>query len=162
MKRILLALAATGVLLVAARSLYRALAPDETKIRWMVERMVAGYNTDDVGDCIGPLAEDWRHEEYHLDRDELRAGLLHASLQDRNTKTKKLDRRVELDSESLFVEVSGSSADLRCEASFSRRRDETWKETWRVAVEADLEKRGRDWKIVRSRHRDLRGTQLSR
>ncbi len=162
MKRILLALAGTAALLVAARSLYRALAPDETKIRWMVERMVEGYNTDDVGDCIGPLAEEWRHEDYHLDRDELRAGLLHASLQDRDTKTKKLDRRVEVDSENLAVEVSGSSANLRCQAAFFRRRGEIWNDTWRIEIEADLQHGEHGWKIVRSRHRDLRGTQLSR
>ena len=144
------------------KALVWALASDETKIRWRVESMFEGYNTAQPRLCVGPLHKDWRHEGYELDRELLRGGLFRVSMQDRDPQTKKLNVRAELVPDSFYVEVKGDQANLEFEGLFFKQREGEWEETWRIQVAGDLEKGEGGWKIVRSRHEDLLGTQLSR
>lgn len=162
MKKIFLGLTALAALYLGGRWLWRALASDETKIRWIVERMEAGYDRGKPGACIGPLAKDWRHQGYELDRELLRGALIQATLQDRDPQTKQLLTRVDVDPATLAIEVDGDRARLSCLATFHRLRRGTWEETWRMRAEAELQDGEDGWEIVRSAHQDLRGTQLGR
>ena len=161
LKRLVLLLLAVVACSFLGRALYRALASDETKIRWMVRDMVEGYDEGDVGDCIGPFAEDWRHEGHEITRELLRGALLQTALE-RDPATKQQLSSVDLDEDSLVVEVDGASARVACEARFSRLRRGAWEPAWTLRAEAELEKREEGWKIVRSRHQDVRGTELGR
>jgi len=160
-KRFLLLLLGVAVLSFGGRALVRALASDETKIRWLVERMVAGYAEGDVGDCIGAFAPDWTHEGHEITRELLRGALIQTS-RERDPATKQSLSRVDIVEDMLSVTVEGDSARLACEADFSRLRKGTWEPTWTMRAEADLTRGEDGWKIVRSRHQDLRGTELGR
>jgi hypothetical protein len=160
-KRVLFALLALVVLFYAVRGLVRFLASDETKIRRLVAGMEEAYNAGRPGSCVGPLAKDWRHESYQLDR-ELLLGALFQVARERDRETHELLTRVTVDEDAATVTVQDERATLALEALFERRRAGAWRETWRVRVEAELADGEDGWQIVKSRHTDLAGTHLGR
>jgi hypothetical protein len=160
-RKILLLALALGALWVVGAWLVELLTSDETKIRRLVADMEEAYNAGSPGSCVGPLARDWRHEGYEVDRELLLGGLFQAA-RERDRETKQLRTRVEVDEDAMEVTVEGEHAALACDAVFSRLRAGQWNETWRAHLEAELADGDDGWKIVRSRHRDLRGTHLGR
>lgn len=144
------------------RALFLAFVSDETKIRWQVEGMEEGFNEGDLSDCVGPLDTSWRHDAYSLNREYLKGGLFQAFREERDRETGKRTSRVEVDWKGFFVEVDGEQAKIEVEARFSRLQKEAWEQTWHIRVFGDLEKGEDGWKILRTRHDDLKGTQLSR
>jgi hypothetical protein len=160
-KKIVLPLLALVVLFLGVGFVVHLLTPDETKIRHLVADMEDAYNRGNPGDCVAPIARDWHHERYALDR-QLLFGALLQTAQERDRETRELLTRVTIDEDAATVNVQGDHATLELEAVFERRRASEWHETWRIRVEAELEDRGDDWQIVTSRHQDLRGTHLGR
>lgn len=160
-KKIALVLLSLAGLYLGTGLLIRFFASDETKIRWLVEQMEEAYNAGRPGSCVGPLAKDWSHEGYSLDRQLLLGGLFQ-SARDRDRETRQLRSRVEVDESALRIAVTGPRATLATEATFSRLRAGKWEESWRLALEAELEDGPDGWKFVTSRHTDLAGTQLGR
>jgi len=160
-KRILLGLFVVAGLYLGVGLVVRLLASDETRIRWLVEQMEEGYNTGHPGSCVGPLAKDWRHEGYGVDREMLLGGLFQTA-RDRDPKTRELRSRVTTDLESLAIAVDGDRATLTARATFEGLRGGAWQEVWRLEIEAELERRDEGWRIVRSRHHDLQGTFVGR
>jgi hypothetical protein len=161
MRKALLLFAGLAVLVLSVRWVVLAFVSDATKIRWIVEDMEAAYDAGDPGGVVDPLAFDWRHDGVELDRRMLFGGLL-GTARDRDATTGELRSRVTVAPEAVVVSVDGDHATLEAEAVFERLTRETWRETWRVVFEAELEKDGGDWRIVRSAHRDVRGTHLGR
>lgn len=160
-KKILGLVLALGALYLAALFLVDLFTSDETKIRRLVADMEQAYNRGKPGSCVGPLARDWRHEGYELDR-ELLLGALFQSARDRDRETRELRTRVEVDEDAALVTVDGARATLTAEAAFFRLRAGAWQESWRMRVEAELADGDDGWEIVRSRHEDLAGTHLGR
>lgn len=160
-KKILLALLLAAGLTLAAGPIADLFRSDESRIRALVARMEAAYNAGKPGTCVGPLAKGWRHEGYSIDREQLLGGLFQAS-RERDPRTRQLRSRVEVDEDAVRVAVDGARATLGAEACFWRLRAETWEPVWRLSIEAELEDGEDGWKIVRSRHVDLQGTQLGR
>ena len=162
MKRVIGIVGGLAFAFFLGRWLFIALASDETRIRWLVERMEQGYNRADVGDCVGPLADDWSHEGYAVDRDLIANAIRADYLRDRDRETKELRRRVDVDEETLDILVDGEKALLSVEVSFERLDRGEWAETWALRAAAELRATEDGWRIHRTRHEDLRGTQLSR
>ena len=163
MKRLFLLGLAVVFLLLLGKMFVRALADDETKIRWIVEEMRDGYNDGGVGDVVGPLHLDWRHRGSGVDRDLVRGGLVREFFQDRDPKTKQLLRRVDFDPESIAIEVDGDAATLELVAAFSRLRGAgEWEEVWRARIEGDLLRVDDRWRLHRTRHEDLDGSVRAR
>ena len=160
-KRILLALLALAALYYGGRSLVRFFASDETKTRRLVAQMEEAYNEGSPGSCVGPLAKDWRHEGYEIDR-ELLLGALFQTARDRDRETHQLRSKVDVDEDAVEVTVDGEHATLTTEATFSRLRAGKWEESWHLCITAELQDGDDGWEIVKSRHQDLRGTQLGR
>ena len=160
-KKVVLALLALVALYVGVRFVVGLLTPDETKIRRLVANMEDAYNRGDPGDCVEPVARDWRHERYEVDR-QLLFGALLQTAQERDRETRELLTRVTIDEDAATVDVQDDRATLELEALFERRRAGEWRETWRIRVEAELEDEGDGWQVVKSRHQDLRGTHLGR
>lgn len=155
-------LATVAVAFVVGRWVVLSMVSDETKIRWLVERMEEGYDDGDLSDCVGPLSDDWHHEGYLVDRERLKLGLFQAFREERDRDTGKRTSKVDVDEDGMQIAVDGDEATLTAEAVFSRLRGEAWEDTWNIRVEAHLEKGDDGWKIVRTSHEDLKGTQLSR
>ncbi len=162
LKKVLLVAAAAMATFLGCRWLVRSLASDTTKIRWIVESMEEGYDEGDPGQVVAPLAQDWRHEGHGLDRDLLLGGLFQTAIRDRDEETKQLLTRVDIDMDSLAIAVEGETAELDCDATFFRLRKGAWEPVWAMHAEAELAKTDDGWQIVKSRHADLRGTQLGR
>lgn len=160
-KKLLLALLALAGLYFSGRSLVRFFSSDETKIRRLVAQMEEAYNEGSPGSCVGPLAKDWRHEGYDIDR-EMLLGALFQTARDREHETRQLRSSVSVDEDAVDIVVDGDRARLTAEATFSRLRAGQWEESWRLRITAELEDRDDGWEIVKSRHEDLRGTQLGR
>jgi len=161
MRRWVLIVAALAALYLGARALLGALASDETRIRRLVEQMEQGYDHGDVGDCLGPIARDWRHEGHELTREDLRGALLQASFE-RDRETRQLTTAVDVEPDSLVITVDGDHATLSAVAAFKRLRAGAWQESWRARIEAELVDGEDGWQIVKSRHEDLAGTLLGR
>jgi hypothetical protein len=161
LKKILLPLVALIALYLGAGLVIRFFASDETKIRWLVAQMEEAYNAGRPGSCVGPLAKDWRHEGYSIDREQLLGGLFQAA-RERDRETRELRTRVEVDEEAVEVTLDGSRATLATEARFFRLRAGAWEPSWHLRVTAELEDGDDGWEIVKSRHEDLAGTHLGR
>jgi hypothetical protein len=162
MKQVLVILAATVMTFVLGRMLVLALVSDETKITWLIEGMEEGYNEGDLSDCIGPLHDDWRHDGYSVNREYMKGGLFRAFREERDGETHERTSKVEIVGDGPSVEVTGDTARVEVEARFSRMRGDAWEETWHIRVFGDLEQGEDGWKIVHTRHDDVKGTQLSR
>ena len=160
-RKILGLVLALGALYLVGAWLVDTFTSDETKIRRIVADMEEAYNAGKPGSCVGPLAKDWRHEGYELDRELLLGALFQAS-RERDRETKQLLSCVAVDEDAAEVTLDGERATLACEAVFSRLRHGAWEETWRIHAEAELADGDDGWRIVKSRHQDLRGTQLGR
>lgn len=162
MKQILVILAASVMTFVLGRMLVLAFVSDETKITWLIEEMEEGFNEGDLSECIGPLHDDWRHDDYPVNREYMKGGLFRAFREERDRETFERTSKVEIVGDGILVEVEDDTARIEVEARFSRRRRDAWEETWHIKVFGDLEDGEDGWKIVRTRHDDVKGTQLSR
>jgi len=160
MKRALLVLVVLVVGYGGVRWLVGALASDETRIRWVVEEMVAGFNEGSAKRATSGLAETWKHEGTELRRDDLRGYLLAEFQQQRSRKGRRLTLRVEVPEDALQVEVKGERAALGLEARFEKLRGEEWQPLWRVHVDAALARGEDGWKIVETTKEDLEGRGL--
>src|SRR5262249_55780729 len=118
-RKILGLLLALGALWAGGAFLVELFTSDETKIRRIVGAMEAAYNAGKPGACVEPLAKDWHHEGYEIDR-ELLLGALFQTAQDRDRETKELRTRVAVDEDAAEVTVAGEHATLACDAAFSR------------------------------------------
>jgi hypothetical protein len=161
LKKVLLSALALAALYLGIGGLVRFFASDETKIRWLVEGMEEAYDAGRPGSCVGPLARDWRHDGYSLDREMLLGGLFQAA-RDRDRETRELRTRVDVEPGSLEIAVDGERATLAAVARFERLRAGEWQESWRARIEAELVDGDEGWEIVKSRHEDLAGTHLGR
>jgi len=162
MKHVLFVLAASVMAFVLGRMVILAFVSDETKIRWLIQEMEEGFNDGDLSDCIGPLHTDWKHDGHSMNRDYLKGGLFQTFREERDRDTGRRTSKVEVDLESFSVEVEDEQARFEVEALFSRFKRDAWEETWHIRVFGDLEQGEDGWKITRTRHDDLSGTQLSR
>ena len=162
LKQVLTVIAGSLVLYFVGRWVVLALASDETRIRWMIENMEEAYNEGKAGRCVAPLAKNWTHDSYDGVNRDLVFAVLAREVLGPEAKQRG-ERRVVVDPEGLLIEVLDEErASLTAEVDFSRLLEEEWQSRWRARVEADLEKGEDGWRIVRSRHTDLEGTQLSR
>lgn len=154
MKRVLLAALALLALFFGVRALVRALASDETKIRWLVEEMTEGFNDTRMNPILSGLAQDFVDDSTGADKDHVRAGLAQIFLQRKDPATKRFPFRAQLPEAEFPVAVQDgeprlAEADflLECEES----KGEEWHSCWKAQVHAELVLAAGGWKIRRVR-----------
>ena len=162
MKRLLLIACAVFIGWYCLLATISFFASDEAKITWKLEAMEAGYNEGVVRRVVGPLSENWRHDDHFYTKRDVQRGLAAEFFQGRDPKTKKLLRRVRLDWESLTIEVQGDQAQISIEGVFERRVGETWEPKWAARFLGELLDGSQGWEFQSTQHEDLSGTQLSR
>lgn len=154
MQRVLLSLLAVIGLYFGGRALVRAFASDETRIRWVVDRMVEGFNDTRMNPILDGLDETYLDDTYGADRQLLRAAAASVFFQAKDPVTKKFLYRLEWQpSAPLAIEARGDApkrAQLGLELTFFRRHGETEELAWSVHVDGTLEKQGGEWRFVRS------------
>lgn len=160
MKRIFLGLVLAVAALLAVRWAVGALASDETRIRWMVEEMVDGFNEGSAKRATSGFAESWRYREETLRRDDLRGGLLAEFQQQRSRQARRLTLRASVPESSLAIELAGDTAQLEFEVHIEKLRGEAWEPKWTMRVRAALERGEDGWRIVAVTKDDLEGSGL--
>jgi hypothetical protein len=160
MNRFLLSAIAAFAAFFGVRALIRALASDETKIRWVVEDMVKGFNTTHMSLVLDGLAHDYRDETSGADRELVHAGLAHLFFENVDTETKRFLQRVEIPAGELAIEIDGERATVDFLAQFFETRGTTETPAWKARGHASLAKTKDGWKIVRSEERTLSGRPL--
>lgn len=160
-KKLLLALGFALVLYLGVRWVVHALTPDEQRIRNLLVEMEQAYNEGDAGDCVAPLARDWHHEGYELDRRMVLGAVFQAS-RERDRELGIQLSRVDVDEDGAEVAVAGDHATVSVVATFQRWRKGEWQDSWHFRAHGELVDGDEGWEFVRTRHEDLQGTQLSR
>jgi hypothetical protein len=168
-KRVLAVLVAVLLVGLVGRWTWRALASDETKIRWMIERTAEGFDDRRLQTCLDGFARDWRDVTLGVDREELKQALRFAFFQDPHAGDVRSGYRVRVPDEELRVEpvAPGSDEALvefvaelleRVEKRTGGREPELLERTvWKVRVRAELVRGDGGWRFSRSEHESLEG-----
>lgn len=164
MKRALVVLLVVVLGIFAVRKLVSLFVADETRIRQLVLDMGEGFNDSNPLAVVGGLDSTWYHDGRSIDRTELSRALVFTFWQDRTELKRRFRRRVEIDEETLVIELEEESprAKVSCEARFFALRGEEWELDWHVRFEAELTNGASGWSIVSSRQTDLSGRGLGR
>ncbi|MCE9593981.1 MAG: hypothetical protein K8S98_07305 [Planctomycetes bacterium] len=160
MKRILLAAIGAVVVFVGGRALYRALASDETRIGWVIDDMVEGFNHTRMNPILAGLDASFLDDTYGVDRDTLRAAAAQLFFEAVDPVTKRFLYRVECPVEKLVVADASASATANLEARFFVRNGESEAPAWRASVEGELREQDGDWRFVRSRTTTVEGERI--
>ena len=163
MKRILLVLAAIAAVFLAGRAIRRALASDETRIRWLVEDMAGGFDRTRMGPILAGIARDWEDESSGADRDTLRQALAYLFFTAKDEATKRFPYRVEVEITRLEVrraDPGPRTADCGVHARFLERHGEQEKLAWEIEITARLERGEEGWRIRRTSHATKSGRML--
>lgn len=158
MKRILLVAIAAAILFFGGRALYRALASDETRIGWVIDDMVEGFNHTRMNPILAGLDVSFLDDTYGVDRDTLRAAAAQLFFEAVDPVTKQFLYRAECTVEKLVVTDASATANL--EARFFVRKGESEALEWRASVEGELREQDGDWRFVRSRTTTVEGERI--
>jgi len=154
MKRVLFGILAVVLLWFGVRAIVHLLASDETKIRWLVEDMVDGFNETRMNPIMTGLAQDFVDEHSGRGKDDVRAALAQMFLQDKDPKTKRFPYRVQVPEQEFSVQVQRAeprTAALDLVANFDESAGEEWHPVRSAAVHAELLLGPDGWKIRRAR-----------
>src|SRR6185503_10769625 len=93
-------------LILAGRFLYMMFASDETKIRWVIERMQDGFNDTRANPCLDGLAKEFTDTTSGADRGLVHQALVHLFFTAKDESTKKFLYRVEIPEEELRISIT--------------------------------------------------------
>jgi hypothetical protein len=160
MKRALPALLALLVLFFAVRAVARALASDETKIRWVLEDMADGFNDTRMNPILAGLDPEFLDEHWGADREMVRAGLAQLFLQAKDAQTKKFPYRVALPESELKTVVQPTeprTAETDLVAAFEQSQGEVWQPAWKIRVHAQWTLLPGGWRIKHTQTVEVEG-----
>lgn len=160
MTRFLLVAVAAFAAFFGVRAIVRALASDETKIRWVVEEMASGFDDTRTSRVLGGLSSDFLDETWGADRELVHAGLARLFFEEKDPETKRFLYRVDVPKDELAVEVDGDTARVSLVARFYAVHGNREQLAWKARIEAALVKSKDGWKIRRSRSTSLEGARL--
>lgn len=163
MKRILLVLLGAAALFVGVRAIVRALASDETKIRWLVLDMADGFDRTRMDPILAGLARGYVDLTSGVDRDGLRQALAYLFFTAKEETSKKFPYRVEVAIRRIEVragEEDRRTAECELDLTFLARHGEIEKTSWAIAVSARLERGDDGWRIVTTTHDTTSGRRI--
>ena len=156
MKRVVAVILVLVVGWFGGAALYRAMASDETKIRWVFEDEAAAFNGMALLVSMEGFASDYRDTTRGITRQQLRratAGLF----QYRRLPDGTFRYRVELPEDDYVATIDGDKAKVDLPLWLFDLADSDTEPAWNVLVHAELEKREGVWYIVRSTHDTMAG-----
>lgn len=163
LRKLLVFLAVAPLVLIAGWWLRRALASDETRIRWVVEEMLAGFNAAQLRPIMAGLAPDFVDVTSGVRRAELREVLIASFFQDVDPQTRAFAYQAELADGGLELELSedGEGAQAQLHVLFSVRRGAQLQPFWDARITGELRELDDGWQWVRTsavNHSDRRRT----
>ena len=113
-----------AIALVGGCVAFRALASDETQIRWMIEDIVEGFNSAELRPVMHGLSPEFIDCTTGVRRADLREALIYTFFQDVDPSTKEFLYRAELDTDALAIELREDqvSADVDAHVTFFVKR----------------------------------------
>jgi len=175
---VVLALASWGV-----SALVRALASDETRIRWVLEEMAEGFNETRLAAATEGVGESFRDETSGVNKADLIEVLRYVFMSSKHPVTHAFPYRLEIPREELSIELReprvgehGKQARARFlarvvepdplprrgaradEDSAPGEDGELAPRSWDLRVEADFVDTEDGWKLARSTHEKLSGS----
>jgi hypothetical protein len=163
MMRVLILFVLGVGLFLAGRALVRALASDETKIRWLVEDMADGFDRTRMDPILDGLAPDFVDQTSGANRQEVREALAYLFFNAKDERTKGFPYRVDVEIAQTTLARSESgppSAECRVNARFRDIRGGKETTAWEIAVTAHLERGDGGWRIRRSSYATKSGQML--
>lgn len=160
MKRLLAAIAVLALVFFAGRAIVRALASDETRIRWTLEEMRDGFNDAEPAPVIDHLHPLFREEENGVDLAQVEQALIAVCLGeiDSTTKTFALRADCDFDAWSVALGPDDAQASAKGEVGLFRSRQGVEKLVWRAKVELELVEDEHDgWLVRRGSFETLEG-----
>ena len=156
-----LALVSIAILWLGGRAIYRALASDETKIRWKIEDARQGFENTRMDPILDLFARDYRDESLGFSRDDLRAGLASVFFQEKDPATKGFPFRAEIPAEDLSIEIGADGAQtarvkMRVRIRDVRKGDNGM--AWEFRVDAQLANGDDGWRITHTTNDTIRGS----
>jgi hypothetical protein len=160
MKRPLVAIAVLALLFVGGRAIVRALAPDETKIRWRLEEMRDGFNETELAPVVDHLHPLFREEQSGADVDQVEQALIAIFFGEIDSATKSFALRVDCDFDAWLVQLGADQAPASAggECSLFRSKAGVERLLWRAKVELELVDDEHDgWLVQRAAFETLEG-----
>jgi len=164
MKRVLIALALLLGLWFGGRAIWRASVSDETRIRWVVDEMVEGFNETIMNPILAGLAKDYRDETYNTSRDDLRAAAASVFFTAKDPETRAFPYRITWQAERIDVVAAAGDQPARANATleltFHLKERGVESVVWRVRAPAVFEEREGEWVIVRTTAETIDGRRI--
>lgn len=161
-RKIALALFALELLFLVGRWAYRALASDETKIRWRIEEMVDGFNDCKTGRVLDGLAPDFRDRASGATRQDVHAALVQVFFEQTDSRTHEFTLRAELVADDLAIAVERTDpprAEVAAHVLFHERTPNGEQLVWDARVLGQWEQGEDGWQWTATtdvNHRDRR------
>jgi hypothetical protein len=150
-RRLVLVALALAIVFVFGRWVLRALASDETHVRWVVEEMIEGFNQAELRPVMAGLAPDYVDTSSGLHRNELREALIYSFFQDVDPRTHDYQFRAEMPPDGLVIEIGEPGhARVVAQIAFYTRVRPTEELFWDARVEGEMEERDEGWQWVRT------------
>jgi hypothetical protein len=156
MKRVLLIAAAAIVVWFAGHALWRALASDQTKIRWLFAGEAAAFNDAAAFSVLESFASEYRDETLGLSRQSLRGAVLWTFQNRRDPASQRFLLRVAVPDD-FALALEGDRATATLPLTLFEGLDTRERTIWDGRATVELERRDGTWLVVRSRHETVRG-----
>ncbi len=160
MRQALLQTMALVGLFLAGRFLFLALASDETRVRWVIERMAKGFNDTRASPCLDGFALEYVDTTSGADRQTMHRALAYLFFTKKDETTKKFLYEVEMPEDELKISVQDGDAPTATAegvARFFEVRGEEKKLAWEVRFRGELAEGEDDWEFVRTTHETVSG-----
>ena len=159
MRRLLFIVAGALALYLGGRALVHALASHETRVRWVIDDMVDGFNATRMNPILDGLDRDFLDDTWGADRDTVRAAAAHLFFDAVDPQTKRFLYRAEWEPQSVVVSGDVSPvATVAFEVRFFELEGESESLAWKVRIEGDMHlDPERDWCFARTRTTTLEG-----
>ena len=142
------------------RALVYALVPPKTRVRWVVEEMLEGFNEARARPVLAGIAKDFVDETSQTRREDLHQVLAWMFLNETDDQGGFL-WHAELVPESLAITVAEDeqSADVACSVNFAVRRGTESRAVWDAHFRGTVAETEDGWqwtRVVEANHRDRR------
>ena len=155
LRRLLLIAALLVVACLAVGAIRRALASDETRIRWLFADEAAAFNDCAAVAVLSHFAPTWQDETTGVTRQALQSGLRWLFQNRRDPQSRRFLYRLEVGE--YDIDVQGEQARATLPLVLHEGPDAGDKVIWELRVTAELGKHGGEWRVDRSRHETVRG-----
>jgi hypothetical protein len=156
MRKVVPIAVALVVAVLAGRAVYRSMASEETRIRWLVQEEVEAFNSASISGCMAGFAMEYEDTTLRLDRTTMQGVLLHTFRKRRDPESGEFLYSIQIPDESVEVTLVGDDQ-IQAEVVFPVVLSEAGVPVWELAVHGELRRDESGWAFVSSWHETVVG-----